>query len=140
MMIRQNQGFTLLEMVVVLVLVGVVTGLVLPGLQRMYDSLSLALDRDELVAQLSSLALQVRHSGRDSYFAGYNPDMDMSLQALPEGFKSYISSSEWQMAVDDTILITAAGFCPVGGRVKVSRGEKTFELYLRSPDCKARIP
>lgn len=136
---HRSTGFTLLEMVVVLVLVGVVSGLALPGLQRMYDSMMFALDRDDLLASFGSLALQVRHSGQDSYFAGYSHDMDLSQHVLPVDFKSYLSSSDWRMAVNHPILITAAGFCPLGGRVKVFGGQREFEIHLRSPDCKASI-
>jgi prepilin-type N-terminal cleavage/methylation domain-containing protein len=129
---RTNNGFTLLEMVVVLVIMGVVSSLAVPGLQKMYDSMSASLMRNELSASLNNLALDVRAQGRSLVFRGYPASSDV----LPGRFLKRLEVLDVTLEMQEPLLITAAGFCPHAGVMKVIKGEKSYLLNLRSPDCR----
>lgn len=133
---RTSHGFTLLEMVVVLVLVGVITALALPGLERMYASSSQSLVRDELDATLNHLALAARHQRLEVVFAGY-PE---GAEQLPGESRKRFEALGLTMKAVEPITITAAGFCPQGGLLKVNQGSRTYDIELRSPDCRVVKP
>ena len=64
-----NAGFTLLEMVVVLVLIGMMTALVGPNLQAAYSATAGATERQDLALAMNRLALDVRDAGRTVFFS-----------------------------------------------------------------------
>lgn len=126
------KGFTILEMLVVLVMMGFIGSLAMPGLQKMYDSMSRALARNELHATLNSLALSVRESGRTTVLTSYPQQSAL----LPEKFSHRLKNLNVRLAAATPIVITASGFCPEGGAILVSQGEYNYEISLRSPDCR----
>ena len=130
------RGFTILEMVVVLVMIGLVTSLALPGLQRMYDSMSDSLERDEVNFALNGLALDVRNQGQSLYFTDYPNNKD----PLPMDFLSRLEKLDVKIKADQPILVTYAGFCPVDGQLIVQLSSRKYPLVLRSPDCRVVAP
>jgi len=126
-----SRGFTLLEMVVVLVMMGIVTSLALPGLQKMYDSMSSSLERNELNAVLNNLALDVRAEARAINFNSY-PE---GSHELPQRFLKRIEPLNVSLTMQEPLSITSTGFCPNAGVVRVTKGTKDYFLRLRSPDC-----
>jgi len=125
-------GFTLLEMVVVLVMMGIVTSLALPGLQKMYDSMEASLARKDLVMILNHLALDVRHHGHALLLSNYPAD----IADLPQAFVKRLSVLDVSLQFDEPLYVTAGGFCPRENIVKVSKGARTYSLGLRAPDCR----
>jgi len=129
---NHNRGFTLLEMVVVLVLMGIITSLALPGLQKMYDGMASSLSRNELRSVLNTLALDVRAEGRGLEFNNYPADSDF----LPKAFLKRIEPLGVSLAMEQPLLITPSGFCPYPGVIQVTKGVQNYSLTLRSPDCR----
>jgi len=127
-----NRGFTLLEMVVVLVLMGIITSLALPGLQKMYDGMASSLSRNELRSVLNTLALDVRAEGKGLLFSNYPADSDL----LPRAFLKRITPLNISLTMEQPLLITPSGFCPLPGVVQVIKGSQRYSLTLRSPDCR----
>lgn len=126
------RGFTLLEMVVVLVMMGIVTSLALPGLQKMYDSMAVSLARKDLAMAINHLALDVRHSGHALRLNNYPAD----IADLPQAFVKRLSGLDVSLQFHEPLFITAGGFCPYENIVDVSKGAKTYQLRLRAPDCR----
>lgn len=126
-----SRGFTLLEMVVVLVMMGIVTSLALPGLQKMYDSMSSSLERNELNSVLNNLALDVRAEARAVVFSNYPEESHL----LPQRFLKRMEPLNVSLKMQKPLLITSAGFCPSAGVVRVVKGSRNYSLTLRSPDC-----
>lgn len=127
---RHSQGFTLLEMVVVLVLMGVVSALVMPSVSRFYGSIQTATERDKTVFLLSQLSSVVRHHRKAITFDGY------PSENTPSFVSDHFSELELVIAVNTPIYISATGFCPSGGVVQVSNSKHTYELSLSSPACR----
>lgn len=130
-----SRGFTILEMVVVLVMIGLVTSLALPGLQRMYDSMAASLDRDEISFALNNLALDVRNQGTSLYFSNYPDNTD----ALPDAFLVRMKELQVKINAERPILITSAGFCPEAGRLSVRLASREYFVMLRTPDCRIEL-
>lgn len=130
-----SRGFTLLEMVVVLVLMGIVTSLTLPGLQKMYDGMSASLSRNELRSVMNTLALDVRSEGRPIEFRHYPADAKL----LPNAFLERLKPLNVSLELEQPLRITASGFCPEAGIIKVIKGTQEYSLLLRSPDCRIAL-
>ena len=129
---NHNRGFTLLEMVVVLVLMGIITSLALPGLQKMYDGMASSLSRNELRSVLNTLALDVRAEGRGLEFNNYPADSEL----LPKAFLKLMEPLNVSLSMEQPLLITPSGFCPYPGVIQVTKGSQQYSLTLRSPDCR----
>lgn len=131
-MMRRTQGFTLLEMVVVLVLMGIVTSLALPGLQKMYDSMAASLSRNELRSVLNNLALDVRADGHALSFSEYPAQSNR----FPKEFIKRMEPLGVSLTLEQPLLITPSGFCPHPALIKVTKGAQQYSLTMRSPDCR----
>lgn len=129
---KKNFGFTLLEMVVVLVMMGIVTSLALPGLQKMYDSVSASLERKDVAMAINRLALDVRQSGRPLTLENYPSD----ISKVPKTFSARLSELDVSLQFKEPLVITANGFCPYENIVSVIKGAQTYQLKLRAPDCR----
>ena len=149
-------GFTLLELIVVLVLVSVVTALATPNLQRLYGAVARTTERNAILAQFASLGRQAMLHRRAYLVVGTDtpdgtkrpyataPSDDEDAPAsqrvspfehhephrmdLPEG---------WALHVPEPILVRANGVC-LGGEVELSyNGEPDVRLVLEPPYCRA---
>ncbi|MEN0037216.1 MAG: type II secretion system protein [Cellvibrio sp.] len=129
---KKTGGFTLLEMVVVLVMMGIVTSLALPGLQKMYDSMAASLARKDLAMAINNLALDVRHGGHSIQLSNYPAD----ISVLPPASVERLADLGMSLQFDAPLFITAGGFCPYERTVKVIKGVQEYQLRLRAPDCR----
>lgn len=115
----KQSGFSLLELLVVLVLMGAISSIALPNLTRLYESISRASEVREVVAQINLLGKRA-HTNRTSFFLTEN------LIELPDG---------WKIEVLDEIKYSASGFCS-GGRIAIEQGDdKILESLLHKPFC-----
>ena len=140
-------GFSLLELMVVLVLLGGITSLALPNLTRLYESINLKLERDDILNQLQSLgglALASRHAliipmrvtgrvpGRvpgDASATSRGNYIEHSL-ALPAG---------WHVELDRDLIVRANGVC-LGAEVSIFHlGEAYAVVDLKAPYCESSI-
>jgi general secretion pathway protein G len=115
----QQRGFTLLELLVVLVLVGMVTGMVGPRFIELTERLRYRNEWLTLQQRINGLTLEVQLTGRA-----------MSLQevvlALPSG---------WQLKTDRSVRYLSNGVC-LGGQVQLLHGEEIKRrIGLSPPYC-----
>lgn len=118
------RGFSLLEMLVVLVLMGLAAALVAPSLSRTADRVREAGDRDDVRRLLMALPALARQRGELVRIAAGQPVV-LPGRAWPDG---------WSVVAMTGLSITSSGWCEPG--VVVARGPATESTYaLRSPDC-----
>lgn len=118
---RQARGFTLLELLVVLALVGMMAAMVAPRLQGTYEAIASSGERAEVARQLERLPLVARDRGR-------------SITLAPGGATPLQMPAGWTVTALDAVLVDASGICH-GGRVVV-RGRGSVETWtLSPPDC-----
>lgn len=128
---RSASAFTLLELLVVLVLISLLTGLALPYLAKWYASLAMAYTRADVLARLGSLGYQAYQQGRDFTLTHY-PLVEGATSIpleLPPG---------WQLYTDAPIRYYGNGLCE-GGTVHLFYGhqQEEYTVQLEPPFCQA---
>ena len=121
-------GFTLIEMLVVLLLAGLLTSMVLPAMQRMMDGSQRRAAHDSILGQLDEL-------GYEAYLQGRTTELHNSAEvgagkfpfALPEG---------WEVQVKQPIVFAFTGICSGGELTLIGPDQTTEKFTLTAPDCK----
>lgn len=126
-------GFTLLEVLVVLALIGLLAGLTAPRLGRMHDSIRVSLERDDVLRRLDGLGYAVYRQGRPATlraypFPGDQAETDRPPLALPPG---------WTLHAPEPIAFYANGACG-GGIVQARYKNIQFPILLTRPTCAPR--
>jgi prepilin-type N-terminal cleavage/methylation domain-containing protein len=125
------RGFTLIEMLVVMALMGLLAAMVAPNLQKLTGSVEYSTQHDALVADIAGLPYRAFANGRgialsNDHFATLFGDGNPIL-AVPDG---------WHVVVKDTIQYTFNGFCS-GGMVQITDPSGAVEhLFLEPPACR----
>lgn len=117
---RLGGGFTLVELLVVLVLVALITGIAAPNIKAVYDNFQRDLARENLEKELTNLSFKAYLSGKE---------ITLSDIKLPEGF----SFSE-----DSELSIRPDGYC-AGTRLIIESETERFMYYLNPPLCKPEL-
>jgi prepilin-type N-terminal cleavage/methylation domain-containing protein len=131
---RAVRGFTLIELVVVLALIGLLSAVVAPRLYNALVAVTTRTQLESLVAQLDllayrSFALGVPLQLDDKTFAKVLPDGEPVL-AIPAG---------WRVATPRTINVALTGFCD-GGTVNITAPDgASFTVRLSAPTCRAVV-
>lgn len=120
------RGFTLLELLVVLALLGLTVALVGPALQRTYDGLVRSSARDEVQRALETLPLRVRESGARLTLDPGASDAWGALLPLPEG---------WTVQPLSVVTIEASGVCHPA-RLRVRGPDDSYIVELTGPYCR----
>ena len=118
-------GFTLLELVVVLALLGLALALVAPQAIRMIDTWRRATDVDAALGVLAALGAQARQQGRALAFPA-GPVPPDALTGVPEG---------WTIELDTPLAVQANGACGDASGVLRS-GDYTRRFALQAPYCR----
>lgn len=125
------KGFTLIELLVVLFLVGLLTSVVLPGMERMARSSQHKTERDAIIGRLEELGYEAFLTGRAIALTS-SPIGVSAVNAnypikLPEG---------WRLSVAKPVVYAFNGICG-GGEVVLLAPDQTQEnLVLKPPLCK----
>ncbi len=159
---RRSAGFTLLELLVVLALVGLMTAFALPQFSVIQDRLAYSLNRDSFEQELTGLSYAAFKEGRPLILAGAYPrtaeqqrilseDLDSAdkepqflnageLKPIRPSFSSPASltlPADWRVTVDSPIVYQASGFCS-GGSLTLIVGDARYAYYLKAPTCQAQ--
>lgn len=126
----QQRGYTLLEMVIVIALFALATGMIAPTGYRMIASWREASDVSQVMRSLTALPLQVRRTGMDLVAAPAETASLTELLALPEG---------WRIELDAPLTIRANGACS-GTSGKLVTARQTLPFTLEAPFCRLGKP
>lgn len=118
-------GYTLLEILFVLLLIGLVGSLVVPRVDRLYDSVALGGEREDILNAIRSLPAYTRNHG-------------VALQLDSEQAGALIFrevSGDWSIATEEQPRVLANGFC-TGGILTLSHvSGRSWTYSLDAPYC-----
>ena len=123
----KQSGFTLLELMVVLFLLSLLTGMTLPYLVKVHERVQFAYEREEVLLQLSRLSYLAFQQYRDFTLTKYPDQENTDLPALdlPKG---------WRITTEIPIRFFANGVCQ-GGHVDIQYQKKIFKAQFVAPFC-----
>jgi len=124
------QGFTLLELLVVLAIMGVMVSIVVTGFERMYLGLQSRLQRDQVLSEVAGLGYRAYILGQSFSLDGAQFDQPLAdgqpLLSLPEG---------WEVKTKKPILYLFNGYCS-GGRLEIISPSGAKDIVsLEPPRC-----
>jgi len=119
------RGFSLLEMLVVLVLLGLAAGLVAPSLSRTAERVQAAGDRDEVLRRVQGLPVLARQAGR-AFRWDAGSVLDPPGTRWPTG---------WRVVALTPLELAPNGWC--GGALLQAQGPGlSMRLEALAPDCR----
>ena len=136
---HRGRGFTLLELIVVLALLGLVTVLALPNLERMYEGFTRKAEQGRILNRIAGLGREAMLRGRA--FAVYGAGED-AAEAIADrrvsGFEPYDLDVPpgWEVNLDRPLLVRANGVCLGATVTLVHRGVSAARVVLQAPYCR----
>lgn len=125
------RGFTLVELLVVLAVMGLALSMVAPSLERTVASVDRAARRDGLVADLAGLSYRAYALGQP-----FELSNESLSQVLADGNPVLGVPWGWRVEVERPIRFSFNGWCS-GGAVKlVSLDGNVEQVQLVAPDCR----
>lgn len=120
-------GFTLLELVVVLAILGLAAALAAPSLMRSVETWQAAAQVDRLAVQIEGLPARARARGRPIVLGG-KPDPD------PDADAPLVVEPGWTVSIPEPWTVQANGFCE-GGEVVLRHEEREWVVRAVAPFC-----
>ena len=136
---RRAGGFTLLELIVVLALVGLVTVLAAPNLQRLYEGFTRKAEQGRILNQIAGLGREAMLRERAYAVYGIGSDSGQTEGGgRVSGFESYALDvpEGWELRVDRPLLVRANGVCLGATMTLVYRGATAARVVLEAPYCR----
>lgn len=121
------RGYTLLELLVVLLLLSLVAGLIMPRLSTLYEGAVRAFQQEDLLQQVAGLGYQAYQQGK-AYRLGQLDDEKIVLEPLltmPEG---------WTISAEPPIDYYPNGVC-TGGVISLQQAFFSQQWRLAPPLC-----
>jgi len=132
-------GFTLIELIVVLALVGLVSVLALPNLQSLYEGFTGRAEQGRLLNRLAGIGREamLRQRAYAVYGTG-NQGTGVAREQSLSGYYHYNLElpDGWEVSLDRPLLVRANGVC-LGATVMLEhQGQLAARVVLKAPYCR----
>lgn len=150
-----SRGFSLLEVLVVVFIIGLASALIMPNFPQLFDRLKYANERDSLLREINTLAYAAYEANQDMVLteealplvANGVEDVDTVARISAENLEmngNYRTTNivpvilnipeGWSVLIPLPIVYRASGFC-TGGEITILAGQLRYEYELTSPYC-----
>ena len=128
---RQSSGFSLLELLVVLSLLGLLTAITFPNIVNLYQSVGSRLQIDQIIDDINGLG-----------YGAFNSSSEIVLNNIPENTGRQNAPINlpvgWRLAVVNPIQYLQNGACQ-GGEIRLFfEGELIISKKLTPPFCRIK--
>lgn len=124
---RAEQGFTLLEMLVVLAIAGLLAGVALPNLSKMMERSRISTERQSILGNIENLGYWAYANGRPYMLTSLDATSDAAPFRVPAG---------WSLKATKPVAFAVNGVCS-GGVIELSGPDQSSEqLLLKAPLCR----
>lgn len=121
-------GFTLIEILVVMVIIGLLAGVTFPRLHALSQRYEIAAQRASLLTEIGNLGYRAYSSGQPAELASLAAPAAASAPiGIPQG---------WQIEAQQPIRYSSNGICSGGKITLVGPDEFREEFQLAPPQCK----
>ncbi len=128
-----ERGFTLIEILVVLILVGLMMGVVVPNLEATLRSARFSSQRRTILSELDGLSYRAYITGRPIVL-GSPTAGDATPPASPPRYRPPLPAG-WRLDIPKPITFAFNGLCS-GGRIALIQPDGAREtLTLKPPRC-----
>ena len=133
------RGYTLLELLVVLLLLSLLTGLIMPRLSNLYQSGVRTFQLEDLLQQISGLGYQAYQQGKSYRWLPAQEVTDSKKAVLPPAFEPppLTLPDGWQIDTETAIDYYANGVC-TGGIVTLQQAQFKQQWQLEPPLCQPK--
>lgn len=131
-------GFTLLELLIVLALLGLATAVAFPNLERLYVAATRTSERDHVLDQVAALGREAMLRGRAYVVFGNARAPGADEAARYAEYETYVVDvpDGWRLELDRPLVVRANGVC-LGGALTLSHPEEeAVRVELAPPYCR----
>lgn len=133
-------GFSLLELLVVISLMATISALTMPNLVGMYQSFSARLDLEAVAGEINGLGYRTFEVGRGAWLVGNENDFRGEPSVAQKENKLELNlPPRWHATVTRPIRYNANGAC-LGGTISLYHGEELMVSdELKAPYCQLDV-
>lgn len=122
-------GFTLVEMLAALALIGMMAGLLLPNFQRWFASTEQRVNASALAIQLQNLHVRAALAGHD-----FELTVQSASANLADGRPAINLPQGWRLHENTRLRVRASGYCE-NAHVDFEGPASPLRLYIHAPNC-----
>lgn len=125
----KQRGFTLIEMLAALTLMGLMAGLMLPNLQRWHNNTQQRVTASAIGIQLQKLHVRAALMGQE-----FELSAQTANQILADGQPALALPMGWRVADQQHLRIHASGYCGAG-KIDIQGPETRLQFAIVPPQC-----
>lgn len=127
------KGFTLIEMMAVLVLFGLLTAVVLPNFERWFSNTERRVSASELAVRLQKLYARAALLGQN-----FELNAATASEKLADGQPALDLPAGWSFAEGQSLSIRASGLCQAAS-IQFASAAQTLVLDVKPDNCEIAI-
>ena len=130
---KSLQGFTLIEMMAVLVLFGLLTTMVLPNFERWFSNTERRVSASELAVRLQKLYARAALLGQN-----FELNAATASEKLADGQPALDLPAGWSFVEGQSLGIRASGLCQAAS-IQFASATQTLVLDVKTDNCEIAI-